>query len=206
MINRLSRGVYAITPDLDDTDTLLQMTATALSAGLACLQYRNKQADAALALNQARALRDLCAHYNTPLIINDDAELAASIGATGVHLGGDDADVQATRERYGSALLIGASCYNDMQRAERACAAGADYVAFGAMFPSSTKPKAVRASAALLTQARTLQVPVVAIGGITPDNGRAIVQAGADLLAAIDGLFGQGDIAAAVRAYQLCFQ
>lgn len=206
MTERLPRGVYAITPDLQDTDTLLQKTNAALSAGIACLQYRNKHADAALALEQATALRDQCKQYNTPLIINDDAELAAAIGATGVHLGGDDADVQATRERYGNELLIGASCYNEMQRAERACKAGADYVAFGAMFPSSTKPQAVQASAELLTQARTLQVPVVAIGGITPDNGRAIVHAGADLLAAIDGLFGQRDVAAAVRAYQLCFQ
>ncbi len=137
-----------------------------------------------------------------PLIVNDDVELAAAVGAAGVHLGRDDAALQAARTRLGAEAIIGISCYNDLQRARQAAQAGADYVAFGRFYPSHSKPQAVLAEPALLSQATTeLALPVVAIGGITPANGRALLAAGASMLAAIHGVFGQPDITAAARRY-----
>lgn len=199
-----TRGLYAITPDDGDTARLQQRVELVLRAGTAWLQYRNKQADAALRGEQARQLLPLCRDYGVPLIVNDDWRLAVAIGAAGAHLGEDDGELPAARAALGDAIL-GASCYADLDLARRAASAGADYIAFGAFFPSPTKPNARRATPALLRDSAALGLPRVAIGGITPDNATALVEAGADLLAVISGVFDAADPAAAVRAYRACF-
>lgn len=200
------RGVYLLTPDEADTARLLQRVSAAFDGGVAWLQYRNKAVDAATRFVQAQALQALCAARGVPLIVNDDVALAHAVGATGVHLGEDDGDVAAAREALGPRALLGASCYDRLDLAQRAAQAGASYVAFGAFFPSPTKPNARRAAPQLLRDAAALGLPRVAIGGITPDNARSLVAAGADLLAVISGVFDAPDPAAAVAAYNDCFR
>jgi len=198
---RPPRGLYAITPDETDTSRLLARVQTVLAAGATWLQYRNKAADAALREAQARQLLPLCRRHGVPLIVNDDWRLAAAIGADGVHLGEEDGDIAAARAALGDAAILGASCYDDLALARQAAASGASYVAFGAFFPSPTKPNARRATLDLLRASAPLRLPRVAIGGITPDNARPLVDAGADLLAVISGVFDAADPAAAARAY-----
>lgn len=198
-------GLYLITPDEADTARLLARTAPLLEAGVTWLQYRNKLADPALRRAQAGALRELCAQAGVPLIVNDDAGLAAEVGAAGVHLGEDDGDIAAARALLGAGAILGVSCYDQSSLAAAAVAAGAGYVAFGAFFPSRSKSGTRQAHPDLLGAAAALQVPRVAIGGITPDNGRALVAAGADLLAVISGVYDAADPVAAVRAYRACF-
>ena len=200
------RGLYAITPDESDTGRLLTRVEAVLQAGAAWLQYRNKAASDDLRAEQALALQPLCRNYDVPLIINDDWALAAAIGAAGAHLGEDDGEIALARHELGAEALLGASCYDDLRIARQAVAAGASYVAFGAFFPSSTKPNARHAPLELLRDSGALGVPRVAIGGITPDNARPLVTAGADLLAVISGVFDAPDPAAAVRAYLSCFE
>lgn len=194
------RGLYAITPDEPDTARLLARVQPAIEAGAALLQYRNKSADARLRREQALALQHAC-RGRLPLLVNDDWRLAAEIGADGAHVGGGDGDLREARAALGPSALLGASCYDSLARARDAVAAGADYVAFGAFFPSATKPHARRAELALLRDAAVLGVPRVAIGGITPDNANALIDAGADLLAVIGGLFDAPDPGAAAFAY-----
>ncbi|QCO67133.1 thiamine phosphate synthase [Luteimonas yindakuii] len=199
------RGLYLITPDDTDTTRLLARVEAVLPH--ACwLQYRNKRADTALREAQAIALLALARAHHVPLLINDDAALAARIGADGVHLGEDDGDLAQARASLGPAALVGASCYDDIARARRAVEAGADHVAFGAFHPSTTKPGARRADPELLAQAAALGVPRVAIGGITPDNARALLDAGADLIAVVGGVFDAPDPVAAARAYRAAFE
>jgi thiamine-phosphate pyrophosphorylase len=198
------RGLYLLTPDDPDTDRLLARTAPLLQH-VAWLQYRNKAAGSALRREQAAALARLCATSGTPLIVNDDVSLALAVGAAGVHLGRDDGDPAEVRHRGGTALSIGVSCYDSLARAEAAATAGADYIAFGAFFPSPTKPDARKASPSLLRDAARLGLPRVAIGGITPDNAPGLVAAGADLVAAISGVYDAEDPVAAARAYAACF-
>ena len=202
---RAARGVYLITPDEADTARLLERVQPLLGAGATWLQYRNKAADAGTRRVQARALQDLCAAAGVPLIINDDAALAAAVGAAGVHLGEDDGDIAAARALLGPGALIGASCYDQLELARRAVAAGASYVAFGAFFPSRSKATTRRAHPRLLHEAAALGVPRVAIGGITPVNARPLVAAGADLLAVVGGVFDAPDPVAALRAYLRCY-
>ena len=164
------------------------------------IQYRNKGPAASADIDEVVSLAALCRRQGIPLIVNDDVELAATVGAAGVHLGRDDASPQTARVRLGADAIIGVSCYNDLQRARQARQAGADYVAFGRFYPSRSKPEAVPADPGLLTRAATeLAIPAVAIGGITPANGPALLAAGASLLAAIHGVFGQPDIEAAAQ-------
>ena len=198
------RGVYAITPDDPDTDRLLARVAPVLAAGPALLQYRNKAAGPDLRRRQALALADACARAGVPLVVNDDWRLALEVGAPGAHLGEDDGDLRLAR-REAPGLWLGASCYDQLERARQAVAAGSDYVAFGAFFPSGTKPGARRASPGLLRDSAALGCTRVAIGGITPDNAPTLVAAGADLLAVIGGVFDAPDPAAAVRAYRRAF-
>ena len=202
----LHRGLYAITPDEPSTARLLARVEPVLMAGISCLQYRNKAASAALRHEQAAPLLALCRRHGVPLIINDDVALAATIGADGVHLGGEDGDPAVARARLGSESIIGVSCYDSIERAVAATSSGASYVAFGAFHPSSTKPHARRADPALLEASSTLGVARVAIGGITPANAPALVDAGADLLAVISGVFDAPDPVAAVHAYLSAFQ
>ncbi|TPD70055.1 thiamine phosphate synthase [Stenotrophomonas maltophilia] len=195
------RGVYLITPDEPDTARLLARTAPLLAAGATWLQYRNKSASDALRREQATALQALCAAHGVPLIVNDDPELAQAIGAAGVHLGGTDGDIGAARSLLGPDAIIGASCYDQLANAERAVAAGASYVAFGAFFPTTTKVTSSRAHPDLLRQSAALGVPRVAIGGLSPDNVGPIIDAGADLLAVVSGIYAAQDPVATQRAY-----
>lgn len=200
------RGLYAITPDDPDTSRLLARVETVLRAGATWLQYRNKAASDELRAEQALELHGLCRRFDVPLIINDDWALAAAIGAAGAHLGEDDGELALARHELGADALLGASCYDDLKLARQAVFAGASYIAFGAFFPSPTKPNARRALPELLREAAALGVPRVAIGGITPDNARPLVEAGADLVAVISGVFDAPDPAAATRAYLSCFE
>lgn len=199
------RGVYLITPDETDSARLLERVQPLL-AGTTWLQYRNKAVDAPTRLAQAQALQALCAEAGVPLIINDDAALAHAVGAAGVHLGEDDGDIAAARALLGPQAIIGASCYDQLELAQRAVQAGASYVAFGAFFPSRSKVTPRQASLDLLRQSAALCVPRVAIGGLTPDNSPPVVDAGADLIAIISGVFAEADPVAALQAYRRCFQ
>lgn len=200
-----ARGVYAITPDEIDTARLLARVRPVLAAGVTWLQYRNKRADASLRGTQASALLDACRDAGVPLIVNDDWRLAARIGADGAHLGEDDGDLAAARAALGPEAILGASCYDSLPRARAAVDAGASYVAFGAFFPSSTKPAARRATPGLLREAAALGVTRVAIGGIDAANAPAVIDAGADLVAVVSGVFDAPDAAAAVGALAACF-
>jgi thiamine-phosphate pyrophosphorylase len=193
-------GLYAVTPDIADTGLLVRKVDAAIRGGATVVQYRNKRVDAALRLAQASALARLPAMRDAWLIVNDDAAVAAAVGADGVHLGEGDAEIDAARAIVGRDRVIGISCYDDVTRARVAVAAGADYVAFGSFFASTTKPAARRADRALLASARALGVPVVAIGGITAANARALFEAGADAVAVIADVFGHDSDEAIVRA------
>lgn len=201
------RGLYAIADtSVIPADQLVRAVARAVQGGAAMIQYRDKSGEPQRRRFEAQDLMTLCRPLGKPLIINDDVELAFEVGAAGVHLGRDDGAVADARARLGDGAIIGVSCYNELERARQAAADGADYVAFGSFFPSPTKPGAVRADRDLLLAARAeLGLPVVAIGGITPENGAALVEAGADLLAVITGVFGRDDIEGAARAYSRLF-
>lgn len=195
-------GLYAITPEEDNTASLLQRVSQALQGGVRVLQYRNKLGCTALRLEQAGALRELTREYDVPLIINDDASLALKVDADGVHLGFEDGSVSAARATLGSSKIIGVSCYNRLDLAREAVSLGADYIAFGAFFASAIKPSAPVASIELLQQARReIELPLVAIGGITAENGAQLLAAGATALAVISALFGADDIQHAARQF-----
>jgi len=200
-------GLYAIADStylLDDE--FVPAVRAVLTGGARVIQYRDKQNPPAQREVIARALNTLCHEHGVPLLINDDVQLAKVVGAGGVHLGRDDADITAARSVLGLAALIGVSCYNELARAQAAQDAGADYVAFGRFYPSRTKPQALQAGPDLLRAARTaLKIPIVAIGGITPENGALLVTAGADALAVINGVFAQPDIRAAANQYASLF-
>lgn len=204
-MNRL-RGLYLVTPDWTDTRRLIDAVEPLLDAGVALLQYRNKLADVSMRREQAAALARCCELAGVPLIINDDPYLAAEVSAAGVHVGRDDGGLAAAREIVGAGAIVGVTCYDDFERAAALSAGGADYVAFGAMFVSPTKPHAVRAPLTLLRRAHDeLGVPVAAIGGITIDNAPALISAGADLLAVISDVFSAPDPRARVAQYSSAF-
>ncbi|MCI0750079.1 MAG: thiamine phosphate synthase [Nevskiales bacterium] len=203
------RGLYAITsePICRDERTLLTAVEAACRGGAVLIQYRDKWNEAATRRRYARALADDCRRLQVPLIINDDPQLAADCGAQGVHLGAGDAPLTQARQRLGDRAVIGVSCGNQIERAVAAQVAGASYVSFGRFFDSRTKPGAPAADLALLYEARPhLQVPICVIGGLTPDNAGPPVQAGADLIAAVGGVFAAADIEAAARAYANLFK
>lgn len=200
------KGIYAITPDCADTRDLLHRVRLALTGEVRVLQYRNKSANTTQRLEQAHALRKLTREFAIPFIVNDDAQLAAQVDADGVHLGVADGSVDTARATLGRHKIIGISCYNRLSLAQDAVHAGADYVAFGAFFPSTIKPNAEVADIKLLQQARAeLSVPLVAIGGITPHNAASLVYAGADALAVISALFGAKDIIATAKKLSTLF-
>lgn len=199
-------GLYAITPGITDTHRLITMVDAALTGGINILQYRNKSPDKSLRLQQAIALLALCRAHDVPLIINDDVELALAIGADGVHLGASDDNLVAARQKLGNRFLIGASCYEQLALAQQAVTQGADYVAFGSMFASSTKPAAVKASLTVLSDAKTaLGCPVVAIGGICLDNIQQIAATGADAAAIISDLFDADSISRQAQKLRQAF-
>ncbi len=182
-------GLYAITPDLEDTARLCQMVEASILGGASVVQYRNKVANEALRFAQASALLPICRQHQIPFIINDHLDLFLALDADGLHIGGDDGDISATKQRIGEHKILGVSCYTDFANAEKAEKAGADYVAFGACFPSNTKPHAPRAELTLFAQAKALSIPCVAIGGITLDNADSVIKAGASAIAVIGELF-----------------
>ena len=203
---RTVRGLYAVTPDVADTARLVGMVRSALSGGARLVQYRNKTASHALRLEQARAVKAVCASGRAALIVNDHVDIALECDADGVHLGAEDGSARAARDALGPDKLVGISCYRSVELARAAVRDGADHVAFGSFFPSRVKPNAVRASVELLVEAkRELAVPVVAIGGITSENGGALVQAGADALAVISAVFDADDIARAAARFAPLF-
>jgi thiamine-phosphate pyrophosphorylase len=200
-------GLYAIT---DARQTNLQKLITdvgqALLGGARIIQYRDKSSDPQQRLEAAGALRELTRQHNALFIINDDAQLAKTAQADGVHLGQDDMNINAARKLLGENAIIGVSCYNRFELAQQACEQGADYVAFGRFFPSRTKPDATQADPELLQRAQQeLAIPVVAIGGITTENSRDLIKAGAHMLAVVNDVFGKADIQAAAKRYQQLF-
>lgn len=200
------RGLYAITPDEIDTGKLVRKVRQALAGGARMVQYRNKAADAMVRREQGAALLALCRAADVPLIVNDDVDLAASLGADGLHIGREDVSIAEARTRLGRDKLLGASCYDQLDLAVRACGAGADYVAFGSTFPSATKPGATRAPLTLFREAKArLTCPVVAIGGITTENARAVIEAGADAVAVISALFDAPEVGRCAREFANLF-
>ena len=199
------RGLYAVTPGIADTGVLVARVEAALAGGAAMIQYRAKDAPRALAIAQARRLVALCRGHGVPLIVNDSVELALEAGADGVHLGRDDGDLREARRKMPQAI-VGVSCYADPERARAAASAGADYVAIGSVFASSTKPGAVRAPLELLARAREAAgLPVAAIGGITPANAPQAIAAGADMVAVITAVFDAPDVRAAAAQFARLF-
>lgn len=206
-MSNLPRGLYAITDSkLLSPERLVEAVALAIQGGAVMIQYRDKGDDTMHRQWEAADLSNLCRPLGVPLIINDDVDLAVDIMAKGVHLGKDDADIAAARKKLPPNGIIGVSCYNKLERAIEAEKAGADYVAFGSFYPSPTKPDALKAETDLIRQAKQqLSIPIVAIGGITADNGAPLVEAGADMLAVINGVFGQADILGAAEKISKLF-
>lgn len=188
-------GLYAVTPELADAELLLRKVEAAVRGGASIVQYRNKMASQPLRLWQLERLASICRRGGASLIVNDSADMAREAGADGVHLGRDDGPVCVARRILGPGKWIGVSCYNDLKLARDAVEAGADYVAFGSFFASSTKPGAVHATLGLLRQARKeIALPIVAIGGINAGNAGLLIQAGADAIAVVSALFDAADV------------
>ena len=200
-------GLYAITPENLDTERLLMQVEAALIGGVAAVQYRDKSTDVARRHEQASELAALCRQFSVPLIVNDDLRLADLADADGVHLGRDDGSLREARIILGARKFIGATCYQSLDLARAAQTAGADYVAFGSFFPSPTKPAAPRADTDLLREAAwAIQIPIVAIGGITRTNAPQLLDAGADSLAVLSALFDAPDVRAAAQDLNQLFE
>ncbi len=195
-------GLYLVTPDWDDTAALLARTEEALQAGIAMLQYRHKSADATLRRAQAGALLDLCRRYATPFVINDHIDLCLELGADGVHVGGKDASVADARAQLGPGPIVGASCYGDRALAQHAAASGASYLAYGGFYPSRVKQYAVSTDADIVDWSKqAFDLPVVVIGGMTPENAAPLVARGADLVAAISSVYGAPSVGQAASRF-----
>ncbi len=204
--NRM-QGLYVVTPDWDDTDKLLAISAAALEAGVCLLQYRHKTAGAKQRKAQATALQALCRRHGVPFIVNDFVELAQELDADGVHVGGTDASVQAVRTALGPHKIVGASCYGSLELAEKAAASGASYLALGGFYPSLKKKYPVTTDPQIVTQARArFDLPLVVIGGMTVENSAPLVKLGAHMVAVISSVYGdvpgQIDAAQAGQAVQ----
>ncbi|NOX08845.1 MAG: thiamine phosphate synthase [Gammaproteobacteria bacterium] len=201
------RGLYAITPtSINNTERLLYQVEQAILGGAALIQYRNKDNNPRHKEKEARALLDLCHQHHRLLIINDDVALARTINADGVHIGSDDMGIIQARQQLGDHAIIGVSCYNNLELALQVADQGASYVAFGRFFPSRSKPDATLADIETLRQARQqIDLPIIAIGGITADNGKTLIDAGADMLAVIQGIFGKQDIRIAAEEINRLF-
>ena len=200
------RGLYLVTPNWDDTDRLLDVTEQALQEGVALLQYRHKNADAALRREQAGALLLLARKYGVPFIVNDFIDLCEELDADGVHVGGTDISVAQARARLGKQKWVGASCYGDLQLARQAQLGGASYMAFGGFYPSLVKQYPVTTDPDIVPQAkREIALPCVVIGGMTPENAAPLVTRGADLVAAISSVYLADDVTISVRKFNELF-
>ncbi|MDF1763256.1 MAG: thiamine phosphate synthase [Oleibacter sp.] len=201
-----TKGLYAITPDISDTSSLLDKVEKALNGGIALLQYRDKISTAPEKNFRAKAIHTLCLRYRVPLIINDDPELALACEAEGVHLGQTDGSIQHARRLLGDNAIIGTTCHHNVALAIKAEQQGADYVAFGRFFNSSTKPGAPLATIDTLINAKkNICIPIVAIGGITVDNVKPIINAGASFAAVVDGLFSSKNISSMCKSFHNLF-
>ncbi len=198
-------GLYVLTQMTDQNESrMLTDMQAVLQAGAGMVQYRDKRKIKSPGM--AKVLKALCRMFNKPMIVNDDIELAQAVAADGVHLGKDDGDVAEARALLGARAIIGVSCYDDLTRAQQAQAEGADYVAFGCFYSSTTKPEAPPARLATLAEARrVLKLPIVAIGGVLPENGASLLTAGADWLAVSGGVF-RGDVYQNTQAYLKLFE
>jgi thiamine-phosphate pyrophosphorylase len=184
------KGLYAITPDMADLNTLIHKTQLAIEGGAFMVQYRSKIQDRDVKMQQCAAILRLCREYDVPCIVNDDVEMCRILKADGVHLGENDDNIAEVRRILGEDAIIGSSCYDQLNRAKQAQKEGASYVAFGAVFPTPTKPNAPRATLAHLREAKSeIQIPIVAIGGITVNNAHDVIEAGVDAIAVITSLF-----------------
>ena len=189
------KGLYAITDEnLIPEKHFNQIVESALQGGAKIIQYRDKSNDQEKRLHQATILQSLCKKYKSLCIINDDIELAKEINADGVHLGKDDNSIAEARKVLGNDAIIGVSCYNDLNLAVDAERNSADYVAFGAIFPSPTKPNAAVADLDIISNAKSkLTIPICVIGGITEINIHQVVEHGSDMAAVISSLFSVND-------------
>ena len=201
-----TKGLYAITPDISDTSLLLDKVEKALIGGAALIQYRDKISNTSEKTFRSKAIHTLCLRYRVPLIINDDPELALACEAEGVHLGQTDDSIQHARTLLGDSAMIGITCHHDISLAITAEQQGADYVAFGRFFNSSTKPGSPLATTDTLINAKkNIRIPIVAIGGITVDNVKPIISAGASFTAVVDGLFSSKDISSMCKGFHNLF-
>ncbi len=201
------KGLYLVTPDWDDTEKLLAVTAQALQGGVSVLQYRHKTASDELRKEQAQGLLQLCRRMKLPLVINDHTALCEAIDADGIHVGGTDASVADVRARLGADKIVGASCYGDLQLAREAAAAGASYVAFGGFYPSRVKKYAVTTSHDIITRAISeMDIPMCVIGGMTVDNSKPLVSLGAHMVAAISSVYSSADPRSAASEFSNLFR
>ncbi len=201
------QGLYGVTPDVLEFQALEAAVASAIAGGMRTLQYRAKALPSHEKHIQARRLLNICKRAGVAFLVNDDLHLAKELDADGVHLGRDDASLEVARAVLGAGKFIGVSCYNELALARKAATGGADYIAFGSFFSSPTKPQAPRAGPSLIRQAKQeLDVPVVAIGGITLENASQLIDAGADALAVISDLFMAADIAARAHQFNALFE
>ena len=201
------KGLYAITPDSADLNTLIQKTKSAIEGGAFMVQYRSKIQDRDVKMQQCATILRLCREYEIPCIVNDDVDMCRILEADGVHLGEKDDNIAEVRHMLGEDAIIGSSCYDQLDRAKSAQKEGASYVAFGAMFPTSTKPNAPRATLALLKEAkREIQIPIVAIGGITVNNAHDVIKTGIDAIAVINSLYEAKSIKETAETFAKMFQ
>ena len=190
MTSNIINGIYAITPDWEDTRQLIIKTEELLLNKINLLQYRNKKVSKQLRMTQAKELQALCHHYQVPFIINDDYELCGILNADGIHLGKDDITIEEVRDRLGNNIIVGISCYNDFERVNEMMTTNCDYIALGACFPTNTKPNAPHASLNFLENVVEISIkPVVAIGGINLDNCLPIINSGVNAIAMINALY-----------------
>ena len=198
-------GLYAITPHNRPANQLLVETRAVLEGGANLVQFRDKSSDQKQRLKTANALVALCEEFDKPLIINDDIQLAAASGAAGVHLGQQDSSISEARSLLGDDAIIGATCHDSIELAVQAKQQGASYLAFGRFFNSSTKPDAPPAAISILSEAKKLGLPIVAIGGITHLNAGQLLQHGIDAIAVVEALYGASDIHARATEFRQLF-
>jgi len=204
---KFPNGLYAITdPRLLPSERLIASVESALRGGARVIQYRDKTASDIERVKNAQSLRDLCANYQAPLIINDDLNLCLRINAGGLHLGKSDGDIAHARSKLGDEKLLGVTCHSNLVYAQHCIQQGVDYCAFGRIFPSITKPNAPHCSQDTLQLATKLASPSVAIGGITTENAPSIIATNIHSIAVIQGLFGHQDIEATARIFSSFFK
>lgn len=207
MKHRKINGLYGITPDGMETAELIAKTEQILAGGAQLIQYRNKNADKDLRTQQAVALLQLCRRYGVPMIVNDHLDLTMEIDAEGIHVGKHDTNVAAARQQLGRDKIIGSSCYNEFELALLAESQGADYAAFGAFYPTSTKQNTVVAPQGILSQAKnSLNVSIICIGGINQTNALPLIKNGADAVAVSNALYQAADIYKTAQSLSQLFE